>query len=575
MYVAEDGQEYITTTLLNKLPMPQGISKWYSYYYNTMYIYSMLAQGSTAYYLRDVTEFLYYFDLLMEETEAMGESETDTLTQDMYKVIQGDLRLNEVRNAYYNITGVQALSKNFQELWTSYLDLYELYRTGKLSDEDGKFVVGENGPMFEAMMANLIKLSPSELYGFLSSMNFLYANSREITLVLSKYEKDEAAGYLNTFSVLLNAYYSQVLSEDAYPVFQKLISAVEYYALVGHKDGALDKFKTAMSEFNTAFNALSTTEQNAFDGYFEGLRPKYDGLYQTTQLQGGIELDDDAQAIVDKMASAIEKIYDIQAYIQELASSGDEEAKLKDGTYIVLFALYEQANYYYNALVEASAEDADLLTALYSNPIVINEKQTTIEAALHEVGTLYWRYITGLRLTMSNTDGTKASYSTFDIYVSTNLNSYLSGAADLLYAQYSGDCSDLTVDYIITSLRAFHGIDRMGKMLLRLYDGVELSYGAISAFYQEALKNDAAMLALANKLVEAAQKYLEYSLASAEESDALKAEVIALVNEAIALKDDVTDTDAFNEYLAEFYNNYVDIQNNLQSPEPPEETPAE
>ena len=577
MYVAEDGEKYITETLLNKLPMPKGINKWYSYYYNSMYISSALYQGNTSYYLRDVTEFMYYFHLLIEETKALNEEEADTLTLDMYRVLKGDIRLNEARTyycGYYYHAGIMAESQNFVDIWSSYLDLFGLYREGKLADEDGKLLIEENAEKFDAIMADFTKLSPSELYGFVSSMNFLYANSREITLVLSKYEKDEEAGYLNTFSVLLNAYYSQVLDDNSHDAFAKLMSAVEYYALIGHKEGALDKYVKAMTEFNSAYAALSASEVTTFDTYFYDLRTKYVDLFEANQLENGVELDDDTKAIFDEILSLIDKIYDIQAYIQELADSGEENPELKEGTYIVLFALYEKANYYYDALVELSLENEDILNALYNNRYVVNEKQTTLEAAFHNVGTIYWRYITGLRLTMSNNDGTTASYCTYDVYISTNLRSYLSGAADLLYAQYTGDYSDLTYDYIIASLNAFHGLDRLAVSLCRLYEGAQLHYDAVSAFYANTLKDDEATLAVANKIIDAARKYLDYALANGENRDTLKAEFIALIEEATALRESITDSTSFDEYLKTFYDHYVSIYTEITNPQP-DETPEE
>ena len=578
MYKDEElgGQEYVTETLIKKLPLPKGFSKWYSYYYNAMYISSALYQNATSLYLRDVSEFMYYYDLLLEETENLLKNEGDQLTTDLYKLLDGGVLVDAVTSlycGYYYHAGILAESENFLELWDNYLELYKLYRNGELTNEDGQFVIGTNADKFSAVMASFAKLSPAEVYGFLSSMNFLYSNSKQLDLVLPKYEKDDTAGYLNTFSLLLGAYYSQVLGVDNLPVYEKLMMAVEYYALHGHKAEALAKFKTAMADFLSAFGQLDESEKQTFKTALGDLYTKYNGFYEAAQLQDGIVISDDMKAIFNELAQTIRNIRQLQSYIQEISDSEDEEASLKEGTYIVLFALYEKANALYDEIVLAGKDNADILKALYNNTYAFDESLKSLEAAFHEAGMIYWTYITGIRLTLTGTDDKETTYATYDIYASTKLRSYLVAGADLLYAQYMGTgFSGMDKDYLISAMDAFHGLDRMGVNLCMIFEGTKLHFDAVAAYYNQVFAEDASTLAIAQKLTDAARKYLDYVFAAEADAPALKDEFVAMMEEIITLKGALADTASFDEYLAGFYQNYYDLYDSIVNPKT-DETP--
>ncbi|MBQ8443043.1 MAG: bacterial Ig-like domain-containing protein, partial [Bacteroides sp.] len=75
--------DYIKENILSKMPLPTVVGQWYSYWYNASYIAQLLSANGTKLYLRDVTEYMYYYDLLLEKTEEIIKSETDTLSKDI------------------------------------------------------------------------------------------------------------------------------------------------------------------------------------------------------------------------------------------------------------------------------------------------------------------------------------------------------------------------------------------------------------------------------------------------------------------------------------------------------------
>lgn len=560
--------EYIKENVLSKMPMPSVVSQWYSYWYNASYIAQMLSANGTKLYLRDVTEYMYYYDLLLEKTEEIMNSETDALSKDILELMGYDSYLVSARASYcgyYYHANILAGTENFENLWESYLELYKLYRSGELVDSDGKFIIGDHGDKFDAVMANLVKLSPSELYGFLSSLNFLYGNTNDPDLVLSKYN-DES--YLNVLTLLMHAYYTQELGSDVFPAFEKLMTAMESFALLGNKSTALADFKTAFADLNTLLADLSTEDRNKFDSHFDTAYKKYLEIYNVCTAADGIVLGANSEKLFENLADYINKIMELYEYIDGIEPNEEGKKEIKSGTYALLFALYEKADAYYNEILKLGAADPALM-ALYTKEYTINEKALTLEKAHYLVGKRYAGYMTAIALTLTSEDGTSKSYPAYEIYLSTKLNSYLVVAADLLYAQYYNDFSGITKEYVLSVIDAFYATDMTSISFLRAFQGTDLHFNALSAYFAETLKEDAETLALMNKLIEAAKLHLEYAMKTTDED--AKNQFLTAMDEAIALKAALTNTGNFDTYLTKLYTEYLEAYNEIKNP-PAEES---
>lgn len=564
---AEYTDEYIKENILSKMPLPSVAGQWYTYWYNASYIAQMLSANGTKLYLRDVTEYMYYYDLLLEKTEEIMNSETDTLSKDILELLDYNSYLVSARASYcgyYYHANILAGQENFEKLWDSYLELYKLYRTGELTDADGKFTVGTHGDQFEAVMANLLKLSPSELYGFLSSLNFLYGNT-EPDLVLSKYKEES---YFSVFTMLMHAYYAQELGADVFPAFEKLMAAMENFALLGNKENAMKDFKTAFADLKTLFDGFSQANKDKFNAHFETAYNQYLERYNVCIATDDIVLNANTEKLFENLADYIRKLMELYDYIDDIEPDEEGKKVIKSGTYPLLFALYEKADAYYNEILKLGANDPALM-ALYTKEYVINGKALTLEKAHYLIGKRFAGYMTAIPLTLTSKDGTSRSYPAYEIYLSTKLDSYLTVAVDLLYAQYYNDFSGITKDYVLSVIDAFYATDLTGISFLRAFQGTDLYFNALSAYYAKELEGDTETLALMEKLIEAGKLHLEYAMKTTDEE--VKNQFLTAMDEAIALKEALTNTDHFDAYLTKLYTEYLEAYNEIKNPPAAEE----
>ena len=177
--------------------------------------------------------------------------------------------------------------------------------------------------------------------------------------------------------------------------------------------------------------------------------------------------------------------------------------------------------------------------------------------------------MTAIPLTLTTEDGTSKSYPAYEIYLSTKLDSYLAIAADLIYAQYYNDFTGITKDYILSVIDAFYATDLRGISFLRVFQGTDLHFDALSAYFAEAFKGDAETLALMNKLIEAAKLHLEYAMNTSDED--AKNKFLTVMDEAITLKSALSNTANFDAYLTKLYNEYLESYNEIKNPPATEE----
>ena len=542
--------EYIVQNVLGKLPMPKVIGQWYLYWYNTSYISQGLYASGTELYMYDVTAYMYYYELLLEKTEEITKNESDKLSNKLLELMDYTALLTSARASYcgyYYLLGVLCENEKIMKLWDSYIELYKVYADGKLAGENGEFSVGEHAAKFDAVMSDLSALDPAELYGFLSSLNFLYGNSHDNLLVLSKAKED---GFYNTLSLLLHTYYSTELGEDIYAAFEKLVAAMESFSLLDSKDTALTDFTTAFADLNTLLSGLSNEQREKFNDHFEVAYNKCDSYYKAVTSTEELPLGATAADLFSKLSATVEKIIALNKYINSVEPDEEGKRTLKSGTYILLFALYEQAESYYNEIV-AMGDTDNALISLFTKKYTINEKSTNLSKAFYSASRIYSSYITSIVLTLTNDDGSTRKYPTYDVYNTTQLNEYLELAADFIYAQYYGTVPTLSLDYVKSVIGALYACDLRGVSVFRAFEGFDILLDGLTAFYNDELKDDADTLALANELVEVVKLQLDYIM---NENDEEKTKAFTDAFLALKAKYEALESPAdFDNYLAPLY----------------------
>lgn len=103
-----------------------------------------------------------------------------------------------------------------------------------------------------------------------------------------------------------------------------------------------------------------------------------------------------------------------------------------------------------------------------------------------------------------------------------------------------------------------------GVSFLRVFQGTDLHFNALKAYFEAALGTDAETVALMNKLVEAGNLYLQYAMKTSDEE--LKNSFLAAMEEATALKNALTNTENYTQYLEKLYTEYLEAYNEIKNP---------
>ena len=595
LYKEDNGSEYVKETMINYVPLPKALNTWLSAYSNILYIAQVLSQTGTQYALTDMSVMLYYYDVLTKETKSIKDS-SDTLTKDIYNLLDGDMYLESARTSpycYYYIVGVGYKSEAYYNLLEKYLVVYDLYAQNKLTSEDGTIVIpDEYYDEFDAVTAALGKVTPNDLFGFLSSINYYYGNlndySKVMALTLAQTENGNV-GYLNAFSLLMNYYYKQVLPEDVYPMFNELLMAMERLSQNGKYANALTDFAKSVKVIEDWYQGASNTNKDIFDNHFRNTYAGYLGLYNEFNKQPATEISEKANAALNELAKtldAISKIYDDIKNID--FTNADSVATMKEGTLIVLYALYEKAEFYYNYIItygagseepgNERAAEPEAILALYNKLYTINSKSTTLAAEFNVAGKIYWYYLTNLVLQYSLDDGSLRYIVAFDVYAGTKLYGYtgfLAYSADLIEKYYNnGNMADLNdenkllIVSIEDTIKFFCMLESYDIGFLNAYGGYNLFVNAMEAYLGELLKDDANTLALANKLVAAIKAGYINTLGENSSGDEVEAFKAAMV-EAIALQGNITDTTNYDLCVKDLYEHLLAVYNKLITPPTP------
>jgi len=356
--------ENLFDAMFEKVPLPGMMNEWYqaiAYAANEAQMMAKYADSSA--YLHDVTGFMYYYHKMMEESEAIKNS-GNQLYLDIYDALDIDY-LNDVNArvegyGYFYQCGSMLDSEAFMNLWDKYLTIVDIYVTDTLDKT-------KNDAEFRALIEAFSALSPSDLYGFVTSLHFLYDTSRGSVLVLEYNDNP-----MSMFIDMLGQYSLHVLNDDCEPIFKELLVAMESYSLFDIKDTAAEDFKTKMADVISKYNLLSTTDRENFNEYYGKAYEKYLNIYNalTTPIANLGEYADE----FEELKTLVEKfnlVFDLY--------SSTEEGVEKDGALGLLIALYERAKAVYETI--SVTENKDVLAALYANMYEIDEATMSLDNA--------------------------------------------------------------------------------------------------------------------------------------------------------------------------------------------------
>ena len=549
VYVEED-EDFILDSMWEKVPLPGLLEDWYGY------IVSALSESrymdsykDTKAYLHDVTNFMYYHAKAVETAEKIQSSDVELYTK-LYEILGCDYILDHyVRTYTYGYLyhcGSMIDSPAFAEVWEKYLALYDIFMTDTL-DLTG------NDAEFRATLEAFSALSPAELYGFLTSLNFLYDTSRGSVLVTA-YSAEEGAELHSVFIDMLCQYCLHVLNDANDPLLTELLTAMENYALLDVKDSAMEDFMTAMSGIVEKYNALSAADRKNFDEYLGTAYTKYLAIYNvckesTTPSTG------DKEAAFNEFYDLITKFYTVYNYMQE----ADEETNT-DGLYGLMIALYERAKIVYDEIVNYGVDGhGEILTALYAKMYTVNGTEMTLDNAFFGVRAHVINYMFNTLYKVTDSEGNETTHVAWDVYSPTNAKNIFAASAYFMYASFDAEYpmpDKATMLELVNKILALYG-DTEALNIFCAFNGDTYYYKTLRSILDTNLSENAKEIG--EKLIDAEIAYISYVFTKEEAQLETFKTNMAEVKEAYSTA--VTDADA--EYLETLYNFYLEVYEGL------------
>jgi len=550
LYDYEGGKEFMTNYMWGHMPMPGLLEQWYTGLSSSMYYSAYYKQyASSNAFLTDLSSFMFNYFYTLELCEEIKNS-GNQLWIDIYNTYNGDY-INSVymysySYGYLHHTNAMIDSEAFHNLWNKYYEVLKLYYNEKLSSETNK---SEITAMFEAFEA----LTPSELLGFLSSLNLMYTGGKGAYPMLGYIkaaEEGEKNLVYNLFSLILSNNYSSYLTDNNKVLFNDLLSAVETFVLIGTKDGAFAEFNTKMEALSTTVGALTGDDATNFEEYCGDLYDKYYALYEISSGKKTVELTAEETALVNELQSVLNKYVVVYGNIYSVIQSGQTVA---DDAYPILYALYARATEIRTKLLSVGSENAILsLYALEREFVLVAETTVkyTIERAYYLADSVTTSLLTSMKATV--TQNNVVNYLTYwDLYKSNDMEKLLADMADIMYSAYFTDGTAVEHAAFVKFMSEIREYGTFKKSIVMLMNIDDTVYRALTVYYKDLLTE--AGHKVNTNLIIAEMAYNAYIIGNKANADyltAFKTAMESVVTEYAAL------SDAEKTYLSDMYNYY-------------------
>ena len=536
-HIKEGGKEEITTKLWQKIPLPGKLNDWYMSFMRTLSEEQhMINNENTNPYLYDTVGFMYYYSVTNNFANEIKQGD-DQLCKDLYELLKCDeifdTNLRRGPRGYIYHMGAAMESKAIMKAWDQYLTIVNIYLT--IPNATYKQYEKDFLGTFDA----LVDLAPSELYAFLSSVNYLYDSSRGNVLVM-----DCTARTYNTLMSLLAGFYSNTAPKDLYPVFCDLLLAMENYALCAVKDSALADFKTVMEKLQTTYEGLSTENRTAFDTYFGKCYGKYLSIYSRITASEPVDLGQ-WEAKLTLLKTTLEQYDQILSYVY----SADITPEQKSVTMPLLFALYEKAN-----AIHAELENAgeNVKEALCTRFFTMEEKEYTLDHYFYAARELFVSTMVGTVLSIDQ----GGQYILWDLYHTSSIRPLLGQMADLLLAEHEGKLYEGKDVYDI--MAGFRALPADQKNVYFILGVNRLYYAALERYFGSRTEG-------ASELIRALiYAEINHSVYMHNSNDQTLADFTSKVEEMMRLYEQLANKEKFDACLGDMYALYIEKYNELK-----------
>lgn len=513
-----DTPAYITTLCTVYLPSELLVLK--DYLDEAFYCYQTLMSYNDGY----TSDFMFYFlnavtvaEELLESDRAINiwiyhnvqfsvyGSSTVTKTLEAYIDYLEDYAAATGVYGYNDIIGAFLDDAELESMWRAYIVL-----VGSYFDHyyDASYTQSEEyAQAVEALMEQLITLTPSRQYAFMASLNVSYETylAYGYNLSVLDYASSENR-YYSYITLFFYEYYSDALGAEGSALLRYLLLAVENYARGSEYVG---EFKTYMEAAEGAYTSLSAADKQGFDEKVGYVYTKYSALYTALTEETALRTLDDAWT---------KKLNDIKSAFNDMQKAS--AVRLSDGTTTIMLsaviAAFERAN---SLIEEALASDNEdvIYALLYENRYTIDFSSAgdgsdvveyTLEGAWSYYRSMYVYYLAYY-------------YDIWEEYQSGGLSEFMNNAYDVIRFQMGYGASKATV---LQVMEEFRQLDPFSKLIFTTFDysGDGYYYRSLTTFFSTSYQlNSAAAANAFAQLMQVEKYYTNYTYllsAGAEET---------------------------------------------------------
>ena len=395
---------------------------------------------------------------------------------------------------------------------------------------EGKLDLKENSDKFIALIDAITELTPTELYVFLCSLNFLYGDAAN-----DKYVFNYATDIRSILTYLMAFYTVDNFTGDARNTLADLFLAMEKCALIEVRADGLKAFRDQMTKLNASYSAMNAEEKALFNQIAGDCYQKYLALNAAYGNETHGDLGEDS-AKFNELKDDLVDFFKILEIVYDANVSNED----KQYVYGLIFPLAEQILTAYNDLLQNGS--ADTVKALCTTEYTFGTVKMPIDSAIFRVKNEFY-YNTANR-TVSYGNGT---ISLWIIYRErTALRSFMIEVSDLLISYRDGKALDATmVKGIIEGFRALDGSDRSIFYMF----GMNVYYDALLNFFTSQSVNET----LARAILQMEIGYVEYLADTTDES---RREYFKNIVENAKSQYPKNDS-SLNQLIKDFYNFYL------------------
>ena len=529
----------INSTSGLKLHLPGELQIWYTYlsYAASELNVMMSNMNNPDVIMYDTTKFMYYYGKVYEAVSTIKASDNELYVR-IYNMIGGD-RMNysliehpsSLGYLYHTYTMLE--SKAFAEAWVAYMEIATLYLEGKID-------LVAHADKFNNVLDKLAALTPSEVYGFISSLNFLYGES-----VNQKHAFDHNSTTVHSILAYLMAYYDAKNFGDS-RVLMQLLYVMETCANIEAKANGLETFKAEMANLLTVYGGLSDENKLKFQDIAGDLYDKYLFIYNSYGTNAP-----DYGTSTDKMNELKDTIVDFYT-IMGIIYNESSENSTRQYYYGLLFALAEKAGVLYTDILENGTDAAK--AALYTVLYTFGDDNMTIDNAYFIVRREFLYNV----VSYSYNYGTEENPFQVSLWITycemANLRDFMVDLADILMTYYNKET--IADGDLAALLAAFRTLESYERNVLYLF-GINIYYDTLLNYFTTC--EGAATEDVAKAILQCEIGYTDYLKDPTDEGRLTYwASIMETANTAWSALSE-TDKAALNDLLVEFYEYYLGL----------------